>query len=140
MKIEEQVCGLELAKQLKELGVNQRCLFYWAREEMSDRTDKWNVISGELQERIATPGMIRDSVAAFSAAELGEMLPITIHGNFDHLICDKAIQHWFVYYARDRVREPHPSPVMPLQSADTEADARAKMLIYLIENELIPVS
>jgi len=29
MKIEEQVCALELAKRIKELGVKQESRFYW---------------------------------------------------------------------------------------------------------------
>jgi len=29
MKLEDQVCSLELAKRLKELGVEQESLFYW---------------------------------------------------------------------------------------------------------------
>ena len=29
MKIESQVCSLELAKKLKELGVKQESLYYW---------------------------------------------------------------------------------------------------------------
>ena len=29
MKLEDQVCSLELAKKLKELGVKQDSLFYW---------------------------------------------------------------------------------------------------------------
>lgn len=33
MKLENQVCSLDLSKQLKELGIKQKSLFYWIKEE-----------------------------------------------------------------------------------------------------------
>ena len=34
MKLEQQVCSLELAQKLKELGVKQESLFYWTYSNM----------------------------------------------------------------------------------------------------------
>lgn len=128
MKLESQVCSLELAKKLKELGVKQHSYFYWAKEEMSDSTYKWNLITGELQIRIATPGMIRDSIAAFTVAELGEMLPA---GYVSYQSPNIPKGNWFCWQSpRSNQR----------QEADTEAHARAKMLVYLIENKLIRIA
>jgi hypothetical protein len=64
MELEKQICSLELAKKLKELGVKQDSLFWWVngrgRMELHDKhTDS-------------------DSVSAFTVAELGEMLPVKI--------------------------------------------------------------
>jgi hypothetical protein len=33
MKLEDQVCSLELAKRLQELGVKRESLFYWHEEQ-----------------------------------------------------------------------------------------------------------
>ena len=90
MIIEKQVCSLELAKRLKELGAKRESLFYWKTDGgdpyLVARNSRYMTSKGEIQG------------AAFTVAELGEMLPITVHGDFDNLICDKAIEHWFIYY------------------------------------------
>ena len=36
MKLEQQVCNLELAKKLKELGVKQESLWYWVHNKIKD--------------------------------------------------------------------------------------------------------
>jgi hypothetical protein len=65
------------------------------------------------------------------------MLPMVVVGDYDHLIIEKAIQHWFVYYSTDRQGAPRTNKSRYMKTADTEADARAKMLVYLLENQLI---
>lgn len=113
MKLEDQVCSLELAKQLKELGVKQESIWYWHKYQDRD----WEATLAE------------SDLSAFTVAELGEMLPEFVgswreHDNFWH--CDNSElgenrRVWLTF------------------NADTEADARAKMLIYLIENKLIKI-
>lgn len=144
MKLEQQVCSLELAKKLKELGVKQESLFYWRlgysviesfdngvslgkKGEFSDyqiefypkprfttANFKWN--ESDLRKLNET------EVSAFTVAELGEMLPgyytVARKDNFDR---------WSV--GHEQLRKDF--------IADTEADARAKMLIYLLENGLL---
>jgi hypothetical protein len=92
MNLEEQVCSLELAKRLKELNVEQDSLFCWIN----------NCDLEYLPLEIRNKNVV---YAAFTVAELGEMLP-----NFN-----------VIYTLFDR----------------NEANARAKILIYLIENKLI---
>jgi hypothetical protein len=118
MKLVEQVCSLELAKRLKELGVKQESYFYWT-------TLEYYVHIPGVQEGptpCVMPGFEvdgRNKLSAFTVAELGEILPITIYGDFDHLICDKAIKHWFVYYSRDREGSLRSKSGLHLHTADT---------------------
>jgi len=132
MKIEDQVCSLELAKRLKELGVKQESFCWWVEPEYTNDKEPF------VQAEFPAGHTARTHIAsAFTVAELGEMLPITIHGDFDHLICDKAIQHWFVYYSCDREGSPRPKGGLYLQTESTEANARAKLIVYLLENKFL---
>ncbi len=125
MKLEDQVCSLELAKKLKELGVKQESLFYYDCDE-----------DGEASVVIEyDPHILINQHAwrysAFTVAELGEMLPIRYPGHGQSLVCSKWYEKWFVEY--------HTTFEAPLCRIEerTEADARAKMLIHLLENNLI---
>lgn len=140
MQLQDQVCSLELAKQLKELGVKQESYCKWnvpnieeekyligeenfdienytvgestpqifTQEEWEKFTDEYNPISSEM-------------FSAFTVAELGEMLPEKTcwrgYTNYN--------KKWSFMFGDFKAE------------ATTEADARAKMLIYLIENKLI---
>ena len=76
--------------------------------------------------------------SAFTVAELGEMLPYKITKGEDSFYFavgqakpdDKHYPKWEVSYSNEEY-----TPC--LDRADTEANARAKMLIYLLENKLI---
>lgn len=59
------------------------------------------------------------------------MLPstVTIGSNTYFLQCEKMSDCWYTSY-------PGTKKIM-YEKAETEADARAKMLIYLLENQLI---
>jgi len=110
MTLENQVCSLDLAKRLKELGVKQESLFWWNQFAQDDLSYNLQAEKSDL------------CISAFTCAELGEMLPVeywekqgrTIVGTYGFWFGDEEA----VY-------------------ADTEADARGKMLIYLLENRLI---
>ena len=127
MTLEQQVCSFELAKKLKELGVKQESLFYWHE---TARLDGVHVLNQKYSDD-------KFCFSAFSVAELGEMLPecyFTQH---------RLNAEWECYQNFTKIIE----GTKPLQKeypenhvsmfASTEADARAKMLIYLIENNLI---
>lgn len=135
MELKDQVCSLELAQKLKELGVKQESLFYW----WVFKNRKKVVIEHQLHDPqcsyqrydYRTP---TTSCSAFTVAELGEMLPLDVHdeirGIINLYIFKRTENEWAIYYQnRDEV--------VLAQIAETEADARAKMLIYLTENKLL---
>ena len=81
MKLEDQVCSLELAKKLKELGVKQESLFYWFDSDLLDIHKEiikvhFNVpFKKRLQ---ASQTSYCRYVSTFTASELGELLPGSI--------------------------------------------------------------
>jgi len=123
MKLEKQVCSLELAKRLKELKIKQESLFQWC-----DISGKAWLYYGKI---INSPEM---RCSAFTVAELGELLPDFIktreENYFITMDCDKHI----CYENMEKTSEIH---FMDNFDKFTEADARAKMLIYLIENKYV---
>lgn len=113
MKLEDQVCNLELAKKLKELRVKQKSLWYWCLTRLEDES------YFELNDsnRHSSGHLFKKWYSAFTIAELGEMLPKTFGSMKSYtkgFICSHENDEEIIY---DK----------------TEANARAKMLIYLIE-------
>ena len=71
MKLEDQCVSLEMAKKLKELGVNKISLFYWnichdCENEYPEGSVQWELVYGENH---------GENISAFTVAELGEILP-----------------------------------------------------------------
>lgn len=127
MKLEDQVCSLELAKKLKELGVKQESLFVWIQRkpESANEEPHWYV----KQEGNWPAGMkLYDSNSAFTVAELGEMLKGYGYATSQTIpFADE--NKWYCFVYEEDITDWD-------DFADTEADARAKMLCYLIENGL----
>ena len=126
MKLEQQVCSLELAKKLKELGVKQESLFYFVRiSDTPDGRQDWLIRNSKWGKGA------KEEYSAFTVAELGKMLPEEIHNDDQRLLL--RYSKYSVHYILNNSRFE-----MVLSQTDThnEADLRAKMLIYLIENKL----
>lgn len=127
MELQKQVSSLELSKKLKELGVPQDSLFWWSEcvNYDFDKTGDW-----EILQDVNCDGVI----SAFTVAELGEMLqsPISCKGFNSCIIKSFKIDDIYV----SAVYNLDGKHIIWIE-ADTEADARAKMLIYLLENKLI---
>jgi hypothetical protein len=150
MKLEQQVCNLELAKRLKELGVKQESLFWWVQQvdEVPSKSgrhlptyrpvDSWVVL-----DRLGEHG--QKSIAALTVAELGELLPYTIDNgrqlfNLQMFKCTGNFRDESRYSLEYNsiLKDKNGAYEMEVQRGDeSEADARAKMLIYLLENKLI---
>lgn len=110
MNIEYQVCSFELSKRLKELGAKQTAYWKWTSHDEGETIICWP------SERVSA-----EEYSAFTVAELGELLPnlaYTFRTTKDNWISQsrEADQNF---------------------RGTTEADARAKMLIFLIENNFI---
>ena len=152
MKLEKQVCSLELAKKLKELGVKQDSHFYWREtyhtEEHNNGDGTWDkegIFGGEYRvmaypkPRISTADvkwntndlrrLDESEVSAYTVAELGEKL---LYGE-RLFIPVVVVGKWSV-----------PTNTAPLIVGDinlfTEADTRALVLIYFLENNLIKIN
>lgn len=136
MKLENQVCTLEQAKRLKELGVKQQANFYWECHGVN--------VSLRTSEQIESSNWI--VFAAFTVAELGEMLPdvYSVSGIW-FSICDagndkngKNLEppNAFSLFTGKTVHDLQDTPFKNLVF-ETEAEARAEYLIYLLENNLI---
>ena len=80
-------------------------------------------------------GGVINTVSAYLASELGEMLPEIPHYR---LRIEKTGSSWDIEYRASCYDAPMGELVFACLEP-SEADARAKMLIYLIENHLISV-
>lgn len=143
MNLEQQVCSLDLAKRLKELGVKQESLLCWDKtaidggyQLMMDMT--FNSANAHLELR-----RTNKAIAAFTVAELGERVPASIKHKKGHIFLLQMSRKdgtpiWDVGYMKWNNQSKFDwADVEITQRSDTEADARAKMLIYLLENKLI---
>lgn len=121
MKLEKQVTSLEISKRLKELGVKQESFFHWCGLK------NYNIQYGDFS-------YMGDVISAFTVAELGEMLlpevdsGKTNEGSPAYVKGGKWIS-CLMHKSGERISH--------RVYGETEADARGKMLIYLIENKLI---
>ena len=133
MNLEQQVASLDLCKRLKALGVKQESAFYW------------RIRGGELltDARLSDKAFLDENKAevqgwfiysAFTVAELGEILPDFYQCSWkpskNEWVCGK-MEEGFVDLVSFRFN------CSEIGICHTEADARAKMLIYLIEQGII---
>lgn len=126
MKLEQQVSNLELSKRLKEIGVKQESYFthVWVMRSTDDTHDVYEIRMGHK------PTLMSTEYSAFTVAELGGLLPKERYWTD----CKMNTGRWrCAEYSEDGLAEEGKTSF----AADTEADARAKILIYLLENKLI---
>lgn len=144
MKLEQQVCSLELAKRLKELGVKQDGYFAWQNIEGDERGDLKNVPYFVEGRPIYNEERMEEIYSAFTVGELGELLPVSVEVDGRAKLFEMTKGEvdggigwtcWYLDYLYHNV-----SGILPQGYRDNEADARAKMLIYLLENKLITLS
>jgi len=161
MNLEQQVVSLDLAKRLKELGVKQISLYHWFFYDTNPFTDdRWIITTVDEDEQLVFD--INTYIAAFTVAELGELLPKAIQIKTEEeekkifsyfrfvtgrsLIFeeDKPYEVWSVNYICDTTNQFRNWLFDTLLTKaiydKNEANCRAKMLIYLIEKELIKVN
>lgn len=167
MELTKQVVSLELAKKLKSLGVKQESLFVWLFRNYklsNPPQENWDV---ELRQRYYKVG---EQYSAFTVAELGEMLDVGGYDKgFSVAFTQFELSGDNVFiegkglmqsYKSGRSTREKPEYICYFNnwgrkikkengsdfdydvefSAETEADARAKMLVFLIENKLVTLN
>lgn len=125
MQMQYQVCSLDLAKRLKELGVKQESHFWYNQSCVNGHAPIWD--------KKVDLYPYENHFSAFTVAELGEMLPLTFESG--SCVWPEPNKQFVCSFEEDpeRAREPEEF----IEYAPTEADACAKMLIYLLEKKLI---
>lgn len=116
LPLEKQVCSRELAEKLNEYGVPQESYFQWLNGILT--TYDIREVARFENNAHSTKNTF---YSAFTVAELGEMLPHFAHSW-------NTGTEWIASWKPTG----HPSFI-----ATSEADARAKMLLYLLQNKLI---
>lgn len=139
MELKDQVCTLEQAKRLKELQIKADAQFYWRGEHVwhfNEVTDWPN--QEQLHNLIASGDEAHHIYPAYTASELGEMLP-----------CESGLIFWDVMYndhigewhcrIHDLVKELKKEKEVIAHEAegDTMAEAMAEALIHCLENKLV---
>lgn len=135
MPLEKQVASLELSKRLKELGVKQEGIFAWSTEQRWDQQSPFLY----LRKGHTSEDDCKYLYTAFTVAELGEMLPryIFVNGKPNWLTQKWDDDGLWLNYDADRQE---PGIARPSGNEnDTEADSRAKMVIYLLKNGMMKV-
>src|SRR5262245_19896610 len=134
MELEKQVCSLHLSQRLKQLGVKQKSFWGWYRSrEHYVQTELQPAGEPVLAENGPGPVDYPNELlgAAFTVSELGELLPW--HGNLHvNVSTSFAMPEEFVAWLY-LDNSPHVEKIY----AHTEADARAKALVYLIDHDLL---
>jgi len=126
MKLEDQVCSLELAKKLLTLGVKQNSLFF-------------HTAGGVVSRSEALP-ILDSNYSAFTVAELFELLPWCMP--IDFTPCQLMFTGGKPYILEYRPIGSLSKGILHLiDNAHDEnpANCAAKMLINLIENDFISV-
>ena len=121
MQLEKQVVSLELAKKLKSLGVKQESAFYWAELFIT----KEMVVVPPTSFSITS---LEPRISALTVAELGEMLPKELR---------RGAIWWLEIVRSEAWRFRYGNIIFTAGTGKTEADARAEMLIFLIEKGLV---
>lgn len=133
MKIENQVCSLEQAKRLEELGIEGGTAFYWKVNETQS-------VVTESQMRFWIEKYVpvcNDYYPAFTVAELGVMLP-------DFITSDALYTYQQRRATLDRVKRNHEISYWNLGDkklyssySNSEAECRASLVIYLLKEKII---
>lgn len=141
MNLDQQCVSLEVARKLKDLNVKQESQFYWYEGYNSWLLHYIDYNNWEEDHKIFIEHN-SPCYSAFTVAELGEMLPERLDKNRNQYIkfqktrCESTQKnHYLCSYIEDGGY--HMDYVEHDCSDENEANARAKMLIHLLENNLM---
>lgn len=124
MELEEQVCGVELSKQLKALGVKQDSYFSWDIFEGN----------GEINYKLTPHSCPYKFYSAFTVAELLNKLK----GSISYTKNNRTNTAWLNI---SKLGDNFEVVYIGLHQTNNAklADALTEMLIYLIENKLMVI-
>ncbi len=123
MKLEDQVCSLELSKKLKKLGFEQDSLWYWVNDLCHlTGEDNWKIFDKDSAFNVNK----HKPISTYTVAELGNMLLKP-----EVMMSSRSEEGFGVSFSKDTDCD------IIFFKADTESNSRAKMLIYLKENDLV---
>ena len=100
MKLENQVCSLELAKKIKQLGVKQDSLWWWMKyQRMPDSSIFWTIQREEIKDTNEYSFIKRDNISAFTVSECLRIYDeeITIPKGFENVanfIAEKIVDKY----------------------------------------------
>jgi hypothetical protein len=129
------VVSLELAKKMKELGFAQQSLFWWQYTDFPLKNGtRWELkYKNQIRESDLELSHPDDIFSTYTVGELGDMLPKKCPEHDGNLqIIPSFNGGWLVGYG-DHMN----FNGCHVEDDKTEADARAKMLIYLVEKGLL---
>lgn len=149
--IEWQVSSLESSKKLKELGVPQESLFYWVESESKkEKCPDCQKAGGIIPECFYCGGTGNgEPVTIFRLYTIDEC--IKNNRKFDYsafTVAELELPTWLFTNGKNILCDMEKVPIIEGKKFDfldatngckTEAEARAKILIYLLENKLIKV-
>jgi hypothetical protein len=123
MKLEHQVCSLEQAKRLKELGIIQDSFACYIGDDNPDPRyhEPYELMVTDVAYSEVGASWYDARIAAFTSAELGEMLPKQVSTYFN-----KA--EWYCEYIELGTKR-------YVQVEASEARARAKMILRMLEEK-----
>lgn len=122
MKLESQVCNIVYSKELSELGIEQKSLFYWKENEIQ-------TVVTERQMKEWTEKYLptcNDYFSAFTLSELRLMLGFIQNGNiyFNSDFADKDVKERMILTSGD---------------FETEVDFTASLLCYCLDNGYLTI-
>jgi len=145
MELKNQVTNLELSRKMNDLGFKQESLFFWNVDKAYINQDNMYTISYGIK----TSKFAVNVCSAYTVAELGDMLPLKLHcasyftikekwiDKLDGIHRDYFFNYKGIYDENMANGECTVRKTLIGSQSKNEANARAKMLIYLKENNLI---
>lgn len=131
MNLENQVCSLELAKKLVDLGIEQNSTFYWFKSY-----DYWLLHYIDYNHHETDSKIFKENnspcYSAFTVSELCKMLPDSLSD--DYLVIAKGPDFYNAYYNHTI----HGLSYYGFFCKNENfADCLAGLFIYLLENKLM---
>lgn len=136
MKLEDQVCSLELAKTLQDLGVKQESYFHWY---VSHRSDYPFILESKEVNYTVDSQDTYSVYSAFTVAELLCMIPM-VNGSPFQLLKGYRITDVNPTYCGRYDMLALDYSCIEIWPDENAANACAKVLIYLIQNNLIKLN